>query len=253
LLSGTDEHVIVVSPQVFGRSGEVWYTREQLNEVFQPQMERAEDAVALALRIARIAEFSESAYDIARVPVDELVRGVDVVLLSGGMCRIPYIRQRMQWLFEPSTTVTLACDPPENAVVVGLARAGEFGKVNMYRPAFDVLLEWEKGQEFRTLYEAFTPLVERGQIAGGDNDLRYVRTGRQLALPRAGKGRLRVVSHSGDRLRATLANRNLDGFPVALSDEKFEFSIYPDGRIRLTDGSGEFVGRVEDWHHVEAD
>ncbi len=253
LLSVGDEHAIVLSQQAFGRAAEVWYTREQLNEAFMPQMEQAEDAVGLALKIARIAEHAESAAEIARMPMDQLAEGVDVVLLSGGMCRIPYVGQRMEWLFDSSTKVELAMDPPENAVVVGLAKAGEYGKINMYRPAFDVLLEWDRGREFRTLYEAFTPLVERTQIASGDVDLRYTRNGRDLSLPRNGRGRLRVVSYSGERLRATMGDRRLDGYPVALSNEKFEFSIYPDGRISMTDNAGVFEGRVEDWHRFDAE
>jgi hypothetical protein len=60
-----------------------------------------------------------------------------------------------------------------------------------------------------------------------------------------------VGSHSGERLRATLAGRNLDGYPVTFGDE-FEFSIYPDGRIRMLDGGGTVDGRVEDWHHLGA-
>jgi molecular chaperone DnaK len=252
-LSVEDEVPISLSAQVFGRAGEVWYTRGQLNDVFQPQLERAEEAVALALRIARIIAGAESAYDIARMPADDLVGGVDVVLLSGGMSRIPYVRQRMQWFFDESTRVEPAMDPPENAVVVGLARAAEYRKTNMYRPAFDVVLEWERGHHFRTVYEAFTPLVGREQVERGEGELCFSRSGHDLALPRSGKGRLFVVSHSGDRLRASLGSRNLDGYPVSLSEEKFDFAIYPDGRIRLTDASGVVEGRVEDWHHLNAD
>ena len=98
------------------------------------------------------------------------------------------------------------------------------------------------------MYEAYTPLIERAQIVRGDDELRYVRTGRDLSLPRQAKGKLRVVSHSGERLRANLAGKALDGFPVAVSEEKFEFSIYPDGRIRMTDGTATYEGQVEDWH-----
>jgi hypothetical protein len=251
MLSVEDEHPIVLSPQVFGRPGEIWYTRERLNEVFLPQMERAEDAVRLTLMVARIADLGQSAADIARTSMDELVDNVDVVLLSGGMSRVPYVKQRLEWLFNPATTVDLVMEPPENAVAVGLARAGEYGKINMFRPAFDIQLEWDKGREFRPIYEAFTPLVERGQVAGGDAPLRYVRTGRQLSVPPSAKGRLRVVSHSGERLRATLAGRSLDGFAVSLNGEKFEFSIYPNGRIQMSDGTGEYDGWVEDWHRLD--
>ncbi len=121
----------------------------------------------------------------------------------------------------------------------------------MYRPAFDVLVEWDRGQGFRTIYEAFTPLVEAWQIARGGSDLRYVRDGLDLSLPRSAKGRLRVVSHSGERVRATLGGENLDGFPVALGEQTFEFSIYPNGRVRLVDASGQHEGRIEDWHAMQ--
>ena len=95
----------------------------------------------------------------------------------------------------------------------------------MYRPAFDILLEWDHRHETRTIYQAFTPLVQPRQIAGGGDDLRYVRSGLDLDLPQAGSGHLRVVSHAGNAVRATLGGRKLDGFPVALSGQKFEFSI----------------------------
>ena len=74
------------------------------------------------------------------------------------------------------------------------------------------------------------------------------RSGLDLSLPRTGTGRLRIVSHTGDRVRATLGGKSLDRFPVALSDQKFEFAIYPNGRIRMTDAGGTHDGHVENWH-----
>jgi molecular chaperone DnaK (HSP70) len=247
-LTVNDEHVIV-APRYIGNA-EVWYTRDQLNEVFLPQMERAEAAIAMTLRIAQLTESGASAHDIARTPIDELVGAVDAVVLSGGMCRIPYVRQRLVWLFGSSTIVEPALAAPETAVVVGLARAGDFGKISMFRPPFDIQLEWDHAREFRTVYEAFTPLVERAQIARGLDDLRYVRSGHELSLPRGGRARLHVVSHSGARIRATLNGRALDGFPVTLGDA-FEFSIYPDGRIEMTDAADTFRGQIEDWHQLD--
>jgi molecular chaperone DnaK (HSP70) len=252
ILSGASEHVMVLSSRLFGRTHELWYDRQRLNEVFTPQMERAEESVDLALRVARITENARLAHQIAEMPTDELTNGVDYVLLSGGMSRIPYVKQRMTTLFGSSTQVESALAAPEEAVVIGLAKAGEYGKINMLRPPFDLHLEWNRGREFRVLYEAFTPLVGRGQIAGGSGELRYVRRARDLALPGEGKGKLRVISHSGQRLRASLDGRKLDGFPVTFGPGRFELSIYPDGRLRLIDGGGFHDGRIEDWHHVDA-
>jgi hypothetical protein len=59
---------------------------------------------------------------------------------------------------------------------------------------------------------------------------------------------LRVVSYTGEHARATLGGKSLDGFPVALSEQRFEFSLYPNGRLRMVDGVGEFEGQLDDWH-----
>lgn len=245
------EHVVALPRRLFG-THELWYTRDQLKTVFEAQMDRADMYVAAALRAARLAEVtSGTAYDIARTPIDELVESVDVVVLSGGMSQIPYVAQRMGELFPPTTRIEPASVPTENAVALGLAKASQYGRINMYRPAFDVLVEWDRRRQARTIYEAYTPLVESWQIARGGSDLRFIRNGLELSLPQEGKGRLRLVSYSGGRVRATLGGESLDGFPVALSEQKFEFSIYPNGRIRMTDGAGTYDGQVEDWHTIQ--
>jgi cell division ATPase FtsA len=256
VLTTEEESPLTLSAKYFGNS-EIWYSREQLNAVFEPQMDRAEQAVAAALRAAKIAQQSAgTVQDLLRTSVDELVSDVDVVVLSGGMAHVPYVRERLGAMFGAGRTEIVYAYPPshdtrlvqapELAVVVGLAHADRFGRINTYRPAFDIVLEWD--HESRTVYHAFTPLVEPRQIARGGNDLRYIRTGHDLGLPTSGSGRLRVVSHAGGAIRATLGERKLDGFPVALSGEKLEFSIYPHGALRLVDGAGTHEGHLGDWH-----
>ena len=116
--------------------------------------------VAAALRAAQLAEpVTGTAYELARTPIDALVERVDVVVLSGGMSQVPYVRQRLADYFAPQTRIELAADPAENAVALGLAQATRYGRINRYRPAFDIVVEWDRGRERRTLYEAFTPLV----------------------------------------------------------------------------------------------
>ena len=245
-LSAEEEDVVVLPPAVFGRN-EVWYTREQLNRAFAPQMDRAEMYVAAALRAAQLAEpLVGTAYDLARTPIDALVERIDVVVLSGGMSQVPYVRQRLAEYFTPQTRIEPAADPAENAVAIGLAQSTRYGRINRYRPAFDIVLEWDRGRERRTIYEAFTPLVQPRQIVDGDGDLRLVRTGADLSLPPKGKGKLRLVSYSDERVPAHLGRRDLDGHPVVLDGEKFEFSIFPDGRLRLVDGGGTYDGHVDE-------
>jgi len=249
-LTTEEETVVPLTRETFGRI-ELWYTRDQLNAVFARQMERAEQYISAALRVARLTELvGRSAHDIARLPLESIVADVDLVLLSGGMSQIPYVGERLRRLFPTTTRIELAAPRPAHAVALGLARTDEYGRVNMYRPAFDVSLEWDdRRRGFRTVYEAFTPLVEAVQVARGSADLRYVRTGAELGLPRTGTGTLRVKSYADGRVRATVNGVKLDGFMVTLS-ESFEFSIYPNGRLKIVDGVGTHEGQIEDWHTI---
>ncbi|GIH08026.1 hypothetical protein Rhe02_60930 [Rhizocola hellebori] len=243
---------VALSKRIYGIAT-IPYSREQLNEVFAEQIDRAEFYIAAALRAARLAEpGAVSAHELLRTPINKLVENVDVVVLSGGMSQIPYVTERMRELFPAATRIEMATTPSEDAVAIGLANATRFGRISMYRPAFDILLEWDHGQEFRVVYDAFTPLVQPGQIAQGTSDLRYVVNGLDLMLPRKGTGRLRVVSQSGQRIHASIGGADLNGFQVMLSEQKFEFSIYPSGRIRMTDGGGTYDGQVDAWHFTDA-
>jgi hypothetical protein len=258
-LTDNDEYPVALPVRLFGSGRDVGYTRERLEEAFKPLMDRAEETVIAALRTARLTEQDPgSPHDIRRVPLETLLAGVDVVVLSGGMARVPYVASRLRALFPERTVVDVAVSStvgstvdgpelgPECAVVLGLARAGEYGRVNMYRPALDIYIEW--ADQSRLIYQAYTPVVPPWLTFVGGSDLRYVRNGLDLELPRTGAGRLRVVAYTGDRLRATLGGRSLDGFPVALSEQRFEFSLYPNGRLRMVDGVGEFSGTLDDWH-----
>ena len=243
-LSTEEEHDVVLPRRLFG-IGSVSYTRKRLNNAFAEQMDRAEIVVTAALRAARITEPG-----IASASADEVVEGVDVVVLSGGMSRVPYVAERLQALFPKGTRIETATARADEAVVLGLALAPQYGRVNRYRPAFDILLEWDGGQETRAVYEAYTPLVQAGRIGRG-GELCFTRTGRDIGAPQTGKGRLRIVSHTGGKVRATLGGTALEDFVVELSGERLAFSVFPDGRLRLADGSGTHEGRIADWgkHH----
>lgn len=239
-LTTEDEYDVVLPRRLFG-IGSVTYTRDQLDVSFSGQMDRAEVVVTAALRAARISE-----PDIARTPVDEVVEGVDVVVLSGGMSRVPYVAQRLRELFPPGTRIENASARSDEAVAVGLALAPRYGRISRYRPAFDILLDWDGGSQSRAVYEAYTPLVQLGRI-GRNGELCHTRTGREIGVPAAGKGRLRLVSHTGSRVRATLGGSALEDFVADLNGERFAFSVFPDGRLRLVDGSGVHEGRIADW------
>lgn len=258
-LSLEDETPVNFSPLHFG-SAEVWYSRHQLEVAFARQMDDAVMAVGLALRAAKLTERSPgSLHDVARASIDSLVAEVDVVVLAGGMSHVPYVRARLAAMFGARTEIVHAYPAaddrslvrsPELAIAVGLAQADQFGRINMYRPALEIQLRVEGRRDPITLYEAFTPLMDQGKLRGGSTDIRYVRTGRDLRLPSAGTGTIRVISHNGGPVRSTLDGRGLDGFPVTIDGQKFEFSLYPHGAIRLVDAAGTHEGQFDDWHII---
>jgi len=179
------EYPVALPMRIFGQA-EISYSRDRLEAVFKPLMDRAEETVISALRTARLTEQQPgSPQDIRRVPLATLLAGVDAVVLSGGMARIPYVAARLRALFsgtalvEPAVPSTAGSDTdepelgPESAVVLGLARAGEYGRINMYRPALDIFLEWD--DQSRLVYQAYTPVVAPWQTFVGGVDLRYVR------------------------------------------------------------------------------
>mgnify|MGYP002621231816 FL=1 len=242
-LTTEEEAVAPLLREEFG-VGEVWYERSRLEAAFAPQMDRAIELVHVALRIAHLSTGTPDAPPDPSPPPDQLLASVDVVLLAGGMCRVPYVAQRLRQLFGPTPTIALAYDPPEEAVVRGLASAGRYRTNTGYALDYHIVLEWDDGLRSCSLYEAYMPILEPWWFERGwPGELRFLCTGRGLDLPRHGKGVLRVTGT--DRpVAATLDGASLDGFPVVLNGDAFELAIYPSGRLVVTDGAGVHVGRV---------
>ena len=240
----TEEEAVATLPRdLFGAANEVWYQRSRLEAAFAPQMDRAIELVHVALRIAHLSTGTPDAPPDPSPPLEQLLAGVDVVLLSGGMSRVPYVTHRLRQLFGPRPTIALAFDPPEEAVVRGLAAAGRYRTNTRYALDYDILLEWDGGQRSCSLYEAYMPILESWWIERNwQGELRFLCTGRGLDLPRQGRGYLRVASSRP--VAATLNGESLDGYPVALNGDAFELAIYPSGRLTMIDGVGQHVGRV---------
>jgi len=165
------------------------------------------------------------------------------VLLSGGMSRIPCVGQRLAELSGPTTAVTSAADPPETAVVLGLAAASGFHRTTRYALGYDIVLDWDGGS--CPLYEAHMPILETWWFETDQpREFRFLCTGRGLGLPSQGLGRLRVEGNG--RHDPSLGGESLHGHPVALNGEQFELAIYPSGRLRMVDGAGVHEGRTRD-------
>ncbi|MBN6052834.1 Hsp70 family protein, partial [Nonomuraea sp. RK-328] len=135
---------------------ELTYTREQLVEAFRPQLGRAEASVFAALRSAKMTETiplpnggtrTHSPEELRRLGSTGLIKEIKYVVLAGGMSRIPYVGERLGALFPRAEVFDTTSVAPEEAIVAGLANTTEYGRLNLHRPSFDFILEWDSGQE----------------------------------------------------------------------------------------------------------
>lgn len=253
-LSRVGEHPIIL-PRQLAYPKVLRYRREQLEEAFRSQFDGAENLVLAALRAALMTQqYSLTPAQIRAKSRSELAQGIDHVLLVGGMSRIPYVARRLGALFPHAAIHDRAGVAPEEAVVVGLAERTGYGRINLHRPGFDFVLEWDRGRQRRVLYEAYTPLYEPWQVYNGHSELGYVKRLRFPEVPRHGAGLLRVVSLTGQPVRLSVNGRTTDGLPVAFGSHEFVFKIYCDGGIHLTDGSGRTDPlRVDIWPVLRGD
>jgi molecular chaperone DnaK (HSP70) len=237
-LSTDDEHVVVLQRDLFPELNEAWYSRERLESALSAQLPEATQCLMVALRVAHLATGGNR----NDWPSPErLLAGIDLVLLSGGMSRVPGVAEHLRALLPESTRIELAADPPEKAVVLGLTRAHHYQRTVRYALPYDIWLEWDEGHGSRLLYQAYMPILEQWWIERewmGEFRFRAMGDG----LPDHGRGVLRAVADMD--VAATLNGASLDGYPVALNGDRFSFTIDPDGRLEMVDADGVHTGRA---------
>ncbi|MFG2099907.1 Hsp70 family protein [Micromonospora echinaurantiaca] len=249
-LSRLPEHRIVLPSRGIGPVPILTYSREQLEEAFRPQMDAAEQLVWAALRAARLTERgNRSPSDLRAMGPAELSPDIDYVLLAGGMSRIPYVERRIGALFPNAQVFDDAGVQPDEAIVAGLADTAGYERLNLHRPGFDFVVEWDEGGQLRqeTLYAAYTPFYEPWQVLSGQFDLGYERHGRDFPGPQHGTGRLRVRATTGEPLGLKFDGQVMDGVRLTFG-RNMGFKLYCDGRITIRHGSGQRVRmRVDRW------
>jgi hypothetical protein len=244
-LSKYEAHATVLPPYIFGSAPALKYTRDQLEEAFEPLMASAEQLVTAALRAARLGErHRDPAYD---PTAQKLAADVDFVLLAGGMSRIPVVRRRLAAMLPNAEFVSTGMEPDE-VVVAGLTDTAGYERINLHRPAISFVLEWDGGAQRRTVYDAYTALDEPLHLSTGRSHLGYERRGRDLNLPQSGSAYLRAISSSGRPVDLLLDGRPTNRIPVTFGLHDLVFKIYWDGTVSLLDGVGsQFVARVDRW------
>jgi molecular chaperone DnaK (HSP70) len=230
----------------FGGETTVTLTRARLEELFEPQLSRAEQLLWAALRAARLTEdldpagrgpVSVTPESLRRLGPADLAADVRYVVLAGGMSQIPVVARRLAELLPKAEVHERVGDfQPDELVVAGLADTAGYDRINLHRPAFDFVLDVDGVQ--RVLYEAYTPLYNPAQLALGATFLGHEWRGNYPLLPRHGTGVLRVVSPGGDPVRLAVDEEEMDGLSVAFGSRGLTFKIYCGGQVLVEDGKG---------------
>ncbi len=240
----------VVLPRALGDLPVLVYSREQLEEVFRPQLDRAEHLVWAALRAALLTVRGSGAPDeLRRRGPAELVKDINYVLLAGGMSRIPYVERRIGALFPHAQVFDNAGVAADEAIVAGLADTGGYERLNLHRPGFDFVLEWQENGQARqhTVYPAYTPFYEPWEVLSGRSHLGYEWRAGAADLPRQGTGVLRVQSMSGEHLGLMFNGERMDGLSLRLGRDLM-VKLYCNGQILIQDGAGRaYHMRVDSW------
>ncbi len=263
VLSASLHRTVQLPADRFGGIRTIDFARAQLEEAFEPQLTRAEQMVWAALRAARLTEEFAPKEDVpARAEVsamkpeelrrlgpEDLARDVKYVVLAGGMSRVPLVARRLGEMFPEAELYERVGDfLADEVVVAGLADTAGYDKINLHRPAFDFVLEWDEGRERRMLYEAYTPLYDPTQVNLGATFLGHGWYARYPDIAREGVGVLRVLSPTGERVQLELDGNVMDGLRVGFGSKGFSFKIYCGGQILISDGVGRrYSMRVTSW------
>ena len=261
LLSYREEHEIRVPTQVKLGVDTFKLTLEDLESCFKPQMERAMHLIDSCLRDARLrSEKSATRDSVAKIPFDELAKDVQTVVLVGGMTqismvtkvlteRIPHVEVISQRQFD------LRNRGPEETVALGLAASKDPQSLNLFRPPFEITLEWvhkQTGQACsEVLFPAFTPIDTRNMMI--HSAFQHFQTSDPTKHQSVQKGYIVVRTPSGEQINMKI---NTDGkeseigtaIEVDIDTVPVTFSLRTTGRMYIRDSKGhENVVRITSW------
>jgi len=183
------------------------------------------------------------------------------------MSRIPLVSRRLGEMLPRAELHERVGDfLSDEVVVAGLADTVGYDKISLHRPSFDFVLEWDNGAEQRVLYEAYTPLYDPVQVARGNTFLGHSWHARYPEVAREGTGVLRVLSPTGESVRASVRpahfvpeSKNIAELLREMQTEKFHMAIVVDeyggvaGLITIEDVIEQIIGEIDDEFDVEDD
>ncbi|MCF6376427.1 Hsp70 family protein [Nocardioides KLBMP 9356] len=216
-------------------------SQEQVDTAIRDQLTRATHLVWAVLRGAQVThEVAKAPDEIRAIPLETLAEEVDFVLLAGGMSRVPSVARMLASLFPHAEISSDAGVASDEAIVAGLAETASYERVNLHRPPFHFVLEYEDkdGVEHATsVYEAHSPFYPPYQ-AMQRSSLYYEWRPPRGALPAVGAGLVSVFTAGGERARLSIDGADGDGFVLRFGPNPPAVLIYPNGRVLIVDGKG---------------
>ncbi|MGC0374304.1 Hsp70 family protein [Streptomyces sp. SAI-229] len=232
------------------------YTRGRLEEAFRPQMLEALEYVRAALCEARLRRRTTPDIErLKRMPLRELATDVQHVLLAGGMSQVPLVRRLFEENF-PHAQVEFdrSLESPEQSVVSGLV-VHNYHRLNLPRPGFDLVLEWDDlsgGRHSELLYPAFQPLYEPHRVVRGE-ELAHRWRGTP-DVHRVTDARIRALAVDGEPMDFSVEGSALPYLPVVLHPRTaFSLALRLNGEMVVHDSSARpMTFRVERWPVLRA-
>lgn len=246
-----------------GEVVELELTEDDLRSAFEPQFENALDLVQNVLRMARMADWRESAMtgpELRAIKLDQLLSQVDHFLLVGGMSQMPLLRRL---LIESGVSAEKIFGreslEPNEAVSAGLALSRDYDHLSLDRPGFNFELQWKRAGAVQTelIYRAYTRLYTREQ-ARTFLPLKLTWRNEHLETDDADEG---GAVFGARTTRGEIIELDFDGELKENLGPFFHFGlnkspviiIQPNGRIFMRDGTGaEFAFRVARWPVLNA-
>lgn len=244
-------------------------SRQELENIFQPQLDRALEFATYCMRASKLRELGHAPPDVLRkTSFSELAGEFDSVLLAGGMSQIPLVGSLMQTRFmrarieHVTDRGAAGARRPQHAIVSGLVHDPDtYDRLNLHRPGFDIHLRWRDRSwtiHSQPLYEAHTRIYSRQDIYMGVANPRYFRTfGLPNGIP-AQRAQIVVTSETGELLPLRVDRKPQDHLEVHVrANDHVAISMYVDGRLMLLVngepavlGKNATVMRIERWHAI---
>ncbi|MFE5188438.1 Hsp70 family protein [Streptomyces sp. NPDC056628] len=232
------------------------YTRGRLEEAFRPQMLEALEYVRAALCEARLRRRTTPDIErLKRMPLKELATDVHHVLLAGGMSQVPLVRRLFEENFSHARVdFDRSLESPEQSVVTGLV-VHNYHRLNLPRPGFDLVLEWDDasgGRHSELLYPAFQPLYEPHRVVRGEELAHRWRGAPDVH--RVTDARIRALAVDGEAMDFSVEGNALPYLPVVLHPRTaFSLVLRLNGEMVVHDSTARpMMFRVERWPVLRA-